>query len=82
MSDLTSKERFIALLDKYAEHCTKLPNWVSGLASMRNDLIEAYESAAHPALDAVNDDHVCGVCEGTQRGVCGCTAHETSGDRT
>lgn len=24
----------------------------------------------------VDDDHVCGVCEGTQRGVCGCKRAE------
>ena len=30
--------------------------------------------------DAIDDDHVCGVCEGTQRGVCNCKAGEKPAD--
>jgi ribA/ribD-fused uncharacterized protein len=36
-----------------------------------SEATELLTSAGEP--DAVDDDHVCGVCEGTQRGTCGCT---------
>lgn len=31
--------------------------------------------------EVVDDDHVCGVCEGTQLGTCNCTAQPPAGDR-
>jgi hypothetical protein len=54
-------------------------NW---LTVIRDDLSKFEEAfrAAQLEPDAVDDDHVCGVCEGTQRGVCGCSAHEPPAD--
>ena len=40
--------------------------------------IERLDRHAVTKPDAVDDDHVCGVCEGTQRGTCNCKTGETS----
>lgn len=62
-------------------------------AVFTNEQIEAIERDSEELLtrmtpgkvadekpDAIDDDHVCGVCEGTQRGVCNCKAGEKPAD--
>jgi hypothetical protein len=47
----------------------------SSLASCLEHLLDRYAKRADlETRTDVDDDHVCGVCEGTQRGVCNCAA--------